>query len=88
MREHRACVRVVPKMVPQSGGFVADVVPYNPKVACDGHAARHVRVVMSRLLPSRVVPYLESMAHAASTMHVAEIASGRQPEGTRMRAEA
>jgi hypothetical protein len=70
-------LHVVPKMVPQRGAFVADVVPYNPKVVRSGHGARHVRVVVSRLLPSRVVLYRESTVRAASTMNVAEIASGR-----------
>ncbi len=69
--------RVVPKMVPYVVDLVVDVVPYNPMVVRSGHAARHVRVVVSRLLPSRVVLYRESTARAARTSHVAEIASGR-----------
>jgi hypothetical protein len=64
-------------MVPQRGTFVADVVPHNPKVGSDNHAARCRRVAVSRLLPSRVVLYRGSMAQAAPTMYVAEIASGR-----------
>jgi hypothetical protein len=63
-------------MVPLRGGSVAGVVPYNPKVARSGHTARQVRVVLSRLLPSRVVLYSESIAHAVPAMCVAEIASG------------
>jgi hypothetical protein len=80
VRKHRARVRVVPKVVPQRGVFVAGVVPHNPKVGSDNHAARRLRVVASRLLPSRVVLYGESMAQAAPTMYLAEIASGREPE--------
>jgi hypothetical protein len=73
-------LHVVPKMVPQRGSFVAGVVPCNPKVARSGHRARLARVVESRLIPSRVVLYRESMAYAASTVNVTEIASGREPE--------
>jgi hypothetical protein len=69
-------LRVVPKMVPQRGSFVAGVVPYNPKVARFRHGARHVRVVPSRLLRSRVVLSCESTVRALSTVDVAEIASG------------
>ena len=77
MRKRRAFCVGVPNVVPQGVAFVAEVVPHNPKVARSGHGARHVRVVLSRLLPSRVVLYRESMAQAAPTMYVAEIASGR-----------
>jgi hypothetical protein len=63
-------------MVPQLGDFVAGVVPHNPKVVRSAHGARHVRVVVSRLLPSRVVLYRASTARAASMMNVGEIASG------------
>ena len=65
------------QVVPQRGGFVAGVVPYNPKVVRSRHGARHVRVVVSRLLPSRVVLYRESTARPAPTMNLARIASGR-----------
>jgi hypothetical protein len=77
VRERRACVHVVPKLVPQRGAFVAVVVPHNPKVGSDNHAERSVRVVASRLLPSRVVLYHASTVREASTMNAAEIASGR-----------
>jgi hypothetical protein len=70
-------LRVVPKMVPTSRIRVVRVVPYNPKVARSRHGARHVRVVVSRLLPSRVVLYRESTAQAAPTMKVGEVASGQ-----------
>ena len=50
-------LRVVPKMVPILRIRVVSVVPHNPKVACFRHGARHVRVVLYRLLPSRVVLY-------------------------------
>jgi len=70
-------LRVVPKMVASRAAFVVGVVPYDPKVTRSGHGARHVRVVVSHLLPSRVVLYRESIAHAVWTMYVAEIASDR-----------
>jgi hypothetical protein len=70
-------LRVVPKLVPQRGAFVAGVVPYNPEVVRSGHGARHVRVVVSRLLSSRVVLYCESTVDVMSTIKIAEIASGR-----------
>jgi hypothetical protein len=64
-------------MVPTSRIRVVSMVPHNPKVARFRHGARHVRVVVSRLLPSRVVLYRESTAREAPTMNVVEIASGR-----------
>ena len=80
MRRAPGLLHVVPKVVPQPGSFVAGVVPYNPKVVRSGHGARRFRVVVSRLLPSRVVPYRESTVRAAPRMFVAAIASGREPE--------
>jgi hypothetical protein len=68
---------MVPKMVPTSRIRVVSTVPHNPKVARFRHGARHVRVVVSRLLPSRVVLYRDSIAHAVPTMNVTRIASGR-----------
>jgi len=72
-----AFLHMVPKMVPQRGGFVAGVVRYNPKVVRSGQRARHVRVAVYRLLPSRVVLYRESTVRAASRTDAGEIASGR-----------
>jgi hypothetical protein len=55
VRERRAFCVAMPPVVPNGDAFVAEVVPQNPMVGCDNHAARHVRVVVYQLLPSRVV---------------------------------
>jgi hypothetical protein len=64
-------------MVPTSRTRGVSVLSHNPKVARFRHGARHVRDVVARLLPSRVVLYRESTVRAASTMSVGAIGSGR-----------